>query len=67
MKIKAWGIRQGVWGHDYPSVYWFSSKAARDEYYSNHKYCDKLRCRLIGAEEVYESEEAMRAAHPQWW
>lgn len=61
MKIKAWGIKQGVWGGE-PVCYWFASKAVRNEYYAMHNYCDKLRCKLIDADCVYNSIEELDAA-----
>ncbi|MDD6879554.1 MAG: hypothetical protein PUD59_04950 [bacterium] len=61
MKIKAWGIKQGVWGGE-PQYYYFSSKEARDEYFNSHDYFDKLRCKKVDAEYVYDSVEALKAA-----
>ena len=61
VKVKAWGIKQGIWGGE-PEYYWFSSKAVRDEYYSSHNYCDKLRCKLVEKEYVYDSIEELNDA-----
>ena len=51
MKIKAWGIRQAVWGADWKDYIYFATKEARDEYYRKHDYCDKLRCCMVDTDE----------------
>ena len=37
-----YGISQKILGKDKPEEYFFSSKAAQEDYFSSHDYCDKF-------------------------
>ena len=52
MKVKAWGAEQVVIGADWKRKVWFDSKEARDEFYKEAEYVDKLRCRMVDTDEV---------------
>ena len=54
-KVKAWGVCQTVLGGINPEYYWFSDKADRDRYLTEHDYCDAIRCKKVDADYVFES------------
>ena len=54
-KVKAWGVEQAVSGASGHDFIWFATKEARDQYYNDHNYCDKLRCKLQPECYVYKS------------
>lgn len=66
-KIKAWGVEQAVWGALYHDFYWFASKEERDKYYAEHDHLDKLRCRMVEKDNVFETYEAFKKWYNNRW
>lgn len=66
-KVKAWGIEQAVWGRDTHEFYWFASKEERDKYAADHDHLDKLRCRMVDKDDVFETYEAWLKWDQECW
>lgn len=46
-RIWVYPVRQAIWGADYCTTLYFSTREKRDEYMAGHDYCDKLPRRKI--------------------
>lgn len=66
-KIKAWGVKQALWGSIYSQYYWFASKEERDKYVAEHDHLDKLRCRMIEKYGVFQTYEAFKKWYNDLW
>ena len=66
-KIKAWGVEQAVWGAMNHDFFWFASKEERDKYVADHDHLDKLRCRMIEKENVFQTYEDWKKWNRERW
>lgn len=55
-KIVAYPIKQMIIGSPTPAYYYFATKAAQENYYNTHDYCEKLPRRFLSQEQFEEVE-----------
>ena len=59
-KIKAWGVKQSIWGSSSKVYYWFSTQEERDKYVERHDNLDLLRGRMVEKGNVFQTYDAWR-------